>query len=761
MLSVKKNEIKHILKKMTVKEKASLLSALDGWNTKPIKRLGVPSISMADGPHGLRKQYSADDLGIETSHPATCFPTASLLACSWDKELAEKQGAAIGEEAADQDLQIVLGPGNNIKRTPLCGRNFEYFSEDPFLSGNMASGIIKGIQSRGVGTALKHFAANSQETDRFVIDEIISERALREIYLASYEIPVKEAKPTTLMCAYNKINGHYCSQNKWLLTDVLRNDWGFKGVVMSDWGAVDNRVQGVYAGLDLEMPSSNCLNDKNIVKAYKQKRVSIEPSDSRFDNTLTEKQIDACAERMLRLVYSLDEKKSGKKCDYEAHHKLAEQVAKECMVLLKNNGILPLKENAEIAVIGEMAVNPRYQGSGSSRVNSVKTDLPLDELKKFANVSYAKGYSLDDNNDVSEIENAVSVAKDKDAVVIISGLPDNCESEGFDRSTLDIPESHVELIKRVYEANKNVVVVLCNGAPITMPFLDNSAAVLEAYLSGEAGAGAIAEILFGKACPCGKIAETFPLRIEDTPAYLNFPGNGKTVRFGEDIFVGYRYYEKKNIPVLFPFGYGLSYTTFEYSDLSFSADEIGKNDELIVRVNVKNTGNFDGKEIVQLYVRECSPKIARPVKELKGFMKIFLKKGEEKSVEFTLDRRAFAYWDEKNGDWRVEGGKYEILVGAASSDIRASKEIAIHAQHSPEKLTIYSYLRDLRLHPNGKEAMAHILKLMGKDEKDVFSDNEKDSLTSLDWCILRNIVTMFGLKMTISDLEKLIEEVNG
>lgn len=758
---MKKSEIKQLLKKLTIKEKASLLSGLDAWNTKPIKRLGIPSISMSDGPHGLRKQYSGDDLGIETSHPATCFPTASLLACSWDKELAEKQGAALGEEAADQGLQIILGPGNNIKRTPLCGRNFEYFSEDPFLSGNMAAGIIKGIQSKGIGTALKHFAANAQETDRLVIDEIISERALREIYLASYEIPVKEAKPTSLMCAYNKINGQYCSENKWLLTDVLRKEWGFKGIVMSDWGATNNRPQGVYAGLDLEMPSSNCINDKEIVKAYKGKHVSIPSSNIRFDNTLTEKQIDDCVERMLKLVYKLDEKKSGKKCDYAAHHKLAEEIARECMVLLKNNGILPLNENADIAVIGEMAVNPRYQGSGSSRVNSVKTDLPLDELKKFANISYAKGYSLENDRDISEIENAVSVAEGKDAVIILTGLPDSYESEGFDRTTLSIPESHVELIKRIYEVNKNIVVVLCNGAPVTMPFLENSAAVLEAYLSGEAGAGAIAEILFGKACPCGKLAETFPNRIEDTPAYINFPGNGRTVRFGEDIFVGYRYYEKKDVPVLFPFGYGLSYTNFEYSGLTLSANEIGENDGVTVRVNVKNTGDFDGKEIVQLYVGECTPKIARPVKELKGFKKIELKKGEEKTVEFTLDRRSFAYWDERRGDWSVDSGKFGIFIGAASSDIRANEEITVHAEKTPEKLTIYSYLRDLRMHPNGKAAITHILKVMGKDESEIFSDSEKDALTSLDWCPLRNVVTMYGMKMSISELQKLLDEVNG
>lgn len=757
---MRKKELLKILEKMTVKEKIGLLSGKDGWNTKPVKRLGIPSIRMTDGPHGLRNQREGHDLGIGNSIPATCFPTACLLACSWDRELAEKQGRAIGEEALDQNVQIVLGPGNNIKRSPICGRNFEYFSEDPFLSGNIAAGLIEGIQSKGVGTSLKHFAANSQETDRLVINERISERALREIYLASYEIPVKKAKPTTLMCAYNKINGDYCSQSKWLLTDVLRKEWGFRGVVMSDWGAVDNRPQGVYAGLDLEMPSSGGRNDKEILKSYKGEKTVMKTVDKGFDGKLTEKQIDACAERMLNLILTLDRKRSGKKCDYDAHGELAAEIARECMVLLKNDGLLPLSEGMKIAVIGEMAERPRYQGGGSSQVNPHAVVKPLDEIRKYAKVTYAKGYSLDNDADFSKISEAVKAAEGKDAVVILAGLPDSYESEGFDRTHLNIPESHLELIRRVSEVNPKVAVVLCNGAPVVMPFLGQACAVLEAYLSGQSGARAIAEILFGKANPSGKLAESFPCALEDNPSYLNFRGNGETVDYGEGVFVGYRYYEKKKLPVLFPFGHGLSYTTFTYSDPVVSEKKIGENDVLTVRVKVKNTGSFDGKEIVQLYVKEASPRILRPVKELKGFEKIDLKIGEEKTVEFRLDRRAFAYWDETEHRWRVDSGKFEILIGASSADIRVSEEIEVIAENPPKKLTIYSSFRDLRLHPNGAQATEEILKLMEKKESEVASNDEKDALLSLDWCILRNMVTMFGAKLPITKLQKMLDAAN-
>ncbi len=757
---MKKKDIKKLLKQLTIEEKAGLLSGLDGWHTKPVERLGIPSIMMADGPHGLRKQRENNDVGLGNSYEATCFPTASLLACSWDKELAKLQGQAIGEEASDQDLQIVLGPGNNIKRSPLCGRNFEYFSEDPCLSGNIAAGIIDGIQSKGIGTALKHFAANSQEANRLVIDENISERALREIYLRSFEIPVKDAKPTSLMCAYNKINGDYCSQSKWLLTGILRKEWGFEGIVMSDWGAVDNRPQGVYAGLDLEMPSSFGINDKEIVRAYKGKKTAMKSRDKHFDNTLSEKEIDACCERMLRLIFTQHEKRNVQKCDYNAHHKTAAEIAKECMVLLKNDKLLPLKEGAKIAVIGEMAKNPRFQGSGSSQVVAHTISKPLDEIKKYAEVEYAQGYSLDDDTDTSKISKAVKIAKDKDAVVIIAGLPDSYESEGFDRKHLNIPESHIKLIEKVSAVNKNVVVVLCNGSPVAMPFIDSAKAIIEAYLGGQAGAQAMAEILFGKANPCGKLAETFPLRIEDTPSYLDRFGTEKSVNYGEGIFVGYRYYEKRKVPVLFPFGHGLSYTTFRYSDLEISAPEAYENDIVTVKLKVKNTGKYDGKEIVQLYVEDLCDKVMRPVKELKAFDKIELKKGEEKTVEFTLDRRTFAYWDDIHHDWCVNDGIFRIHVGASSADIRLTDEIKINAEPPQKEITIYSTFRELRMHKNGAEAAEEILRIFGKDKSEVYSDNEQDNLTSLDWCILRNFVTMFGMPIKISQLQKIIDKVN-
>lgn len=757
---MKKKEIKKLLEKLTIEEKAGLLSGLDGWHTKPVEHLGIPSIMMADGPHGLRKQREGGDVGIGNSYVATCFPTASLLACSWDKDIAFRQGAAIGEEAADQNLQMVLGPGNNIKRSPLCGRNFEYFSEDPYLSGNMAAGIIKGIQSQGIGTSLKHFAANSQESDRLVIDENISERALREIYLASFETPVKEAQPTSVMCAYNKINGQYCSQNKWLLTDILRKEWGFNGIVVSDWGAVDNRPQGVYAGLDLEMPSSFGINDKEIVKAYKGKKTAMKSHDKDFANTLTEKEIDACCERMLNLIFNQYEKRTGKKCDYKQHCKTAADIAKECMVLLKNDKILPLKEGAKVAVIGEMAKKPRFQGSGSSQVNAFSVVKPIDEIKKYAEVEYAQGYSLSDDSDTSKISKAVKAAKGKDAVIIIAGLPDSYESEGYDRKHLNIPESHVKLINKVSAVNPNVVVVLCNGSPVTMPFIDSAKAVLEAYLSGESGAAAMAEILFGKANPCGKLAETFPLRIEDTPSYLDRWGTEKAVNYGEGIFVGYRWYEKRDIPVLFPFGHGLSYTKFKYSDLKISHSEADENETVTVSAVIKNTGKFDGKEIVQLYVEDLSDKVMRPIKELKGFEKIELKQGEEKTVEFKLNRRAFAYWDDINHRWSVNSGLFRIHIGASSADIRLTGEIKVSSQTIQKKITIYSYLHDLRTHKNGEAAAEEIVKALGMDKNQVYSDDEQNNLTSLDWCPLRNLVTMFGMKLTMEQLKKIIDKVN-
>lgn len=756
MCKMETNKIKELLKELTLEEKVSLLSGVGAWHTKGIERLGIPEIMMSDGPHGLRKCSPDKELGWEFSYPATCFPTASLLACSWDAKLAEKQGIAIGEEAQDQDLQIVLGPGNNMKRSPLCGRNFEYFSEDPYLSGRLAAGIIDGIQSQNVGTSLKHFCANNQESDRLTVDEIIDERTLREIYLASYEYPVKNARPTTLMCAYNKVNGDYCSQSKWLLTDILRDEWGFEGLVMSDWGAVNNRPQGVYAGLDLEMPGSDGVNEAEIIKAVNDKKVVFDSVDPNFDNKLSIEEIDICAERVLKLVFDLHEKKNGKKCDYEKHHQVAADIAKECMVLLKNDGILPLKKGAKIALLGEMAVNPRFQGSGSSRVSAYKVTNALEAIKNYADVEYSQGYSLENDKDMSMIDSAVEAAKKSEIAIIIAGLPDNYESEGYDRAHLAIPPSHIKLIETVKAVQPNIVVVLCNGAPVEMPFIDSANAILEAYLGGQASGIAVADILFGTVNPCGKLAETFPICLENNPSYENFPGKDRYVEYREGLFNGYRYYSSKKIPVLFPFGHGLSYTTFSYSNLAVSCDKAAA--VATVTVDVTNTGAMAGKEIVQLYLTQEKCDFVRPIIELKGFTKLSLDPGETKTAEFKLDKRDFSYWSDVAHDWKCDGGKFIVSIGASSEDIRLKGEILLdEATKEIEPITICSSFMDLRRHPNGQKLAVEIANKMGFKLTEI---TEKTDVNSLDWFLLKTLITMGGLKMSLQEMVDKIAEVN-
>lgn len=747
---MKKNDIKALVEKMTLDEKVSLLSGKDAWSTVPIPRLGIPSINLSDGPHGLR---CCQGLGWGESVPATCFPPAVLLACSFDEELAKKQGAAIGEEAQAQDVQIVLGPGNNIKRTPLGGRCFEYFSEDPVLSGHMAAGVIKGIQSKKVGTSLKHFACNSQETDRFVVNEKIGERALREIYLKSYEYPVKNAKPTTLMCAYNKINGDYCSQSKWLLSDVLRSEWGFKGFVMSDWGAVDNRAQGVYAGLELEMPGTGKENDRELKNAVTGGEVAMPAVDKRFKNKLTEKQIDKAVTRLLEVVFALHEKKTGAKCDYEKHHKTAVEVAKESMVLLKSKGALPIR-GGKTAVIGEMAVKPRYQGGGSSCVNAINVTQPLEAMRQYGEVEYAEGYSLSDDSDYSRINAAAELAASCDRAVIICGLPDEYESEGFDRTHLNIPASHIKLIDEVAKRQKNTIVVLCNGAPVTMPFVDKVNAILEAYLGGEGAGEAIADLLYGKANPCGKLAETFPQRIEDTPAYGNFPGENCEVTYAEGIYVGYRWYEKRGIKPLFPFGYGLSYTDFRYDEMKLSSDKINENDKLTVTVKVTNIGKTDGKEVVQLYVRENAPRVSRPEKELKAFKKVFIKAGASAEVTFTLDREAFTYWDEVHHCFAADSGTFTVTAGGSSDNCPLSCEVKVKAEKIFDDITIHTRFCDLNDNPKGKIFMKKLFKVTGTKLKKEFK------YLPMDWP-LRTLVQMYKSPLTMPQLMKIIDEANS
>ena len=754
---MKKKEAKSIVKNMTLEEKASLLSGKDAWSTVPVERLGVPSINLSDGPNGLRK---CGGLGNVASVPATCFPAQTLLACGWDEELAKKQGEALGEEAQAQDVQLLLGPGNNIKRSPLCGRNFEYLSEDPYLSGRICAGIIKGVQSKGVGATLKHFAANSQETDRFGIDEYISPRALREIYLASFEYTVKEAKPAAMMCAYNSVNGQFCSQSRFLLTDVLRKEWGYKGAVMSDWGAVDNRPQGVYAGLDLEMPSSGGINTKEIIKAVKGEKVTLPSRDKKFKNKLKEKQVDKCAARITKLAFDLDATKTGAQCDYDEHRRLAAEIARECMVLLKNDGMLPLSKGGRVAVLGEMAVKPRYQGSGSSRVNSIAVTAPLEAISAHCEAIYSQGYKLDDGEDISLVAEAVSAAASADCAVIVCGLPDSSESEGYDRTHIDIPRSHLELIYQVRRVQQRVAVVLCNGAPVAMPFLGDVNAVLEAYLGGDGAGDAIADLLFGEANPCGKLAETFPLSVNHTPCFGNFPGVDSKVYYAEDVMVGYRWYNSRRLPVLFPFGYGLSYTRFTYEDIEVSSDNINADDGLTVTVTVRNTGAMDGKEIVQLYVGEDKPMLTRPERELKGFKKVFIRAGEAARVEFKLDRRSFAYWDEENHCWAVDSGIYTVMAGANSVDCPLYRKISVKGRTRCPKLTVYSEFRFLRTHPSpkAKQFAKEICDNLGFDINN--TDDGTGSFASLDYAILRTVVTMMSSGITMEEMLERLDEIN-
>lgn len=753
-----KAEIKEIVKKLSLEEKVSLLSGKDAWSTVAVERLGIPSVNLSDGPHGLRQCIG---LGWGDSVPSTCFPPAALLACSFDEELAKKQGAAIGEEAQAQNVQIVLGPGNNIKRSPLGGRNFEYFSEDPVLSGHIATGVIEGIQSKKVGTALKHFACNSQETQRFIIDEKISERALREIYLASFEYPVKKAKPASIMCSYNRVNGDYCSQSKWLLTDILRDEWGFKGFVMSDWGAVDSRPQALYAGLELEMPGTGEENNRELLKAVKGEKLTVPTidKDKKFKDKLSEKQIDKAVTRLLEAVFSLYEKKTGNECDYGKHHKAAAEIAKESMVLLLNQGALPIK-SGKTAVIGEMAVKPRFQGGGSSNVNAINVTKPLDEMMKYGQVEYAQGYSLADDGDYSFISEAVKTAAECDRAVIICGLPESYESEGYDRKHINLPECQLRLIDEVVKKQPETIIVLCNGAPVAMnSFVGKVKAILEAYLGGEAAGDAIAQILYGKANPCGKLAETFPQYLEQTPSFTDFPGENGHVNYSEGIYVGYRWYEKHKIPPLFPFGYGLSYTSFRYEDIKISKAEIEETDieensRLEVTVTVANTGSVDGKEIVELYVSEDDPSVSRPVKELKAFKKVFIKAGEREKVTLTLDRRCFAYWDDVIHNWRVKGGSYTVLVGGSSDNCPLSAKVNIKVKEYYKPITLHTMLCEIDNHPKGKLFMDKLCKIAGESFR-----NEIKTNTDREWP-LRCISTMCG-KLTLPQLMEIINEVNS
>jgi beta-glucosidase len=658
-------DIQSILEALTLEEKVDLCSGKDKWFLKSIPRLGIPSVLITDGPHGLCKQKgNFEGFTASENVPATCFPTASALASTWNCDLIGAVGVAIGREARAEQVGVVLGPGVNIKRSPLCGRNFEYFSEDPYLASRLAAAYIQGVQSTGVGTSLKHYAVNNQEHRRFTIDAIVDERALREIYLASFEEAVKAGRPWTMMAAYNRLNGEFCSEHFELLTGILREEWGFEGLVMSDWGAVNQRVAGLKAGLDLEMPGLKGVHDARVIQAVKQGQLPVEV-------------LDRSVERVLELI----DKARRVTCepgqyDQGEHHQLAQIAASEGAVLLKNESdLLPLTSNQKVAVIGAFAKTPRYQGAGSSLVNPSRLDNAFEAISERVGgaekLRYAPGYHFREASmDESLIREALEVARQVEVVLVFAGLPEDYETEGVDRENMALPAQHNALIEVVAAANPNVVVVLMNGAPVEMPWHSRVPTILEAYLGGQAGGSAIAQLLYGEVNPSGKLAETFPLRWEDHPASSCFPGGPSTVEYRESIFVGYRYYDTADEAVLLPFGHGLSYTHFEYSDLRLSAHSIRSGQEMTVSMTITNTGGREGQEVVQLYVRDLESTVYRPKQELKGFSKVRLAPGEKMTVTFTLGRPAFSFWDVDVHDWRVEAGLFEVRVGASSRDIR-------------------------------------------------------------------------------------------
>lgn len=749
-------DLKSLISQMTLEEKAGMCSGLDFWHLKGVERLGIPSVMVSDGPHGLRKQDDkADHLGINDSIKAVCFPPACLSACSFDRDLMHTFGTAVGKEAQATDVSVVLGPAVNIKRSPLCGRNFEYYSEDPYLAGEIAAAFIQGVQSQNAGTSIKHFAANNQEFNRMSNSSEVDERPLREIYFPAFETAVKKAQPQTVMCSYNQLNGTYASEHPWLLTEVLRDEWGFEGYVMSDWGAVNDRVAALKAGLELEMPSSNGVNDAEIVKAVKE-------------GTLDESVLDLAVERILRIIFHWTDHREEQPFTLEEDHLLAQHIAEESMVLLKNEDILPLGADEKIVFIGGFAKTPRFQGGGSSHINSFKVDNALDFASKIGNVDYAKGFPSDrDLYDEALAKEAAAKAAEADKAVIFAGLPDSFESEGYDRQHMKLPDCQNRLIKEILRVQPNTVIVLHNGSPVEMPWLSEVKGVLEAYLGGQAGGSAVANILFGKANPSGKLAETLPIKLADNPAHLNF-GDGVKTFYQEGIYVGYRYYDAKEMEVAFPFGHGLSYTTFAYGNLTTDKAEMNGSDTLTVSVDVTNTGHLAGKETVQLYVRDLTGACRRPDKELKGFEKVTLEPGETKTVSITLDKRSFAWYNTELKDWYAANGTYELLIGASSRDIRLTSQIQMTGSRPlPLNLhlnsTLGELLADERTKEYGIRLKNKMVQFFGASSADdaantAISDEMNDAMaTSMP---LRNLVS-FGLcskeeiQQTLDELKKI------
>lgn len=691
-----------VVAEMRLEEKAALLTGASAWTTAGVPRLGVKPLFLSDGPHGVRRVPDVDSLDMVTAIPATCFPTATSLASSWDPDLVRTIAGAIGSEARALGVDVILGPGVNMKRSPLCGRNFEYFSEDPFLAGELAVAYIEGVQERGVGACLKHFAVNNQETRRFTVDARLDERTLREIYLPAFEASVRRAKPWAVMCSYNSVNGQMASENAYLLTHVLRTEWGFDGVVVSDWGAVRDRVRAAAAGLDLEMPGPRAHRVAGVVDAVREGRLPVEV-------------VDAATERLVRLGERVAGRGDTVSFDAAEHHTLARRAAAEGIVLLKNDGTLPLREGTRVAVIGRGGRVPHYQGTGSSHITPTRLDEPLAELTRQAGalVEYAEGHADGPEERPDLIDEATGIAAVADVAIVFATLPDWKEAEGADRTDIDLPAQQVALIKAVAAVQPRTVVVLNSGSAVaTGAWVDDVAAVLDAWLMGQAGGSAVAEVLFGRVNPSGKLAETFPVRLEDTPSYLRFPGDGDAVHYGEGPFIGYRWYDARDMPVQFPFGHGLSYTSFEYSDLSVSQETGAVRHGLTLSLRVTNTGELAGKEVVQVYVRPRTPRVTRPDRELKGFAKVALEPGETRSVSITLNARAFEHFDPESG-WVCDSGRYELLVGASSRDIRLATTIEVIGHGPSADLGLYSPLGDWLVHPEGRPLALRLLEELG------------------------------------------------
>lgn len=733
-------KINEIVNQMTLEEKAALCTGATAWTTTPIPRLGVPELTVSDGPHGVRRVADPSNLTSD-SLPATCFPTASCTASTWDVDLMFKMGQALAEECVGLDVDVILGPGTNMKRTPLCGRNFEYFSEDPYLAGLIAASFILGVQSKGVGTSLKHYASNNQETRRLVISSEMDERTLREIYLPAFETAVKNAKPWTVMCAYNKLNGTFCSENHKLLVDILKDEWGYEGLVVSDWGAVHDRVASLRGGLDLEMPGPRNRRVQAVIEAVRS---------GALDSAL----LDDAVRRILNIVFRAAETPKGAPFNADAHHALARRIAAEGMVLLKNNGILPLQDKKHLAVIGRAAKKPYYQGIGSSHMHPTRLDIPIDELQKLAGgatLTYSEGDLEDGSYNQALIDDAIKVARTADVALLYLALPASKESEGYDRPDLDLTDHQVALVKAVASVQPNTVVILNNGAPIACsPWMDGTAAMLEAWMMGQAGGGAIADVLYGMVNPCGRLTETFPIKLADTPAFINFPGDTHYVRYGEGIFIGYRYYDFKQIPVQFPFGYGLSYTTFEYKNSRVSSNAFKDVEGLSVSVDVTNTGKRAGKEVVQVYVHDHKSGLVRPPKELKGFAKVELQPGETKTVTIKLDFRAFAYYHPSYNRWITEDGEFDLLIGASSTDIRWVQTVSLQSTLDlPSILDIDSTLRDWMDDRRGQEVIAPILEQINKQITTMLGGESKvEGLDPMGWL----------MDMPLSDLFTFIED---